>query len=59
MTVADRWEGQPAGTCGCGSGLIWTREGDEWVVTHNDPSQAVYCSRTGVDVHTPDEAQRT
>ena len=44
MAVADRWEGQPAGTCGCGAELIWARGRDGWSVTHLDPQRALMCS---------------
>jgi ketosteroid isomerase-like protein len=37
MTVADRYEGEEAGACGCGSRLIWYREADgRWKVRHAD-----------------------
>jgi len=44
MTVADRWEGQAAGTCGCGAALIWSQQDGEWQVTHLDATKALYCS---------------
>ncbi len=45
VTVADRYEGQDAGTCGCGSRLVWTRcAAGKWCVTHADPVKALACS---------------
>ena len=46
MTVADRYEGEETGICGCGSRLVWSRDSDGagWHVTHADPEQALVCS---------------
>lgn len=49
MTVADRYEGESAGTCGCGSALVWTRDGGEWHVAHADAAMAVACSALELD----------
>ena len=54
MSVSDRWEGAPAGECGCGNKLIWTREGGEWRVTHLDPARALYCSSQTTSEHPSD-----
>jgi hypothetical protein len=45
MTVADRYEGQEAGACGCGSLLVWTMGADgQWHVAHADPEAELACS---------------
>jgi hypothetical protein len=45
MTVADRWEGETVGTCGCGSALVWERDAQgEWHAAHADEELAVACS---------------
>jgi hypothetical protein len=45
MTVADRYEGEVVGRCGCGSCLVWQRdESGEWHVEHADAERALTCS---------------
>ena len=45
MTVADRYEGEAAGTCGCGSPLVWALTADGgWRVVHADAERAMECS---------------
>lgn len=45
MVMADRYEGQHAGRCGCGAELIWVRDSEgSWVTTHSDTNENLYCS---------------
>jgi hypothetical protein len=45
MTLADRFEGQEVGVCGCGGALVWARDAEgAWIVTHADKLAALLCS---------------
>lgn len=45
MAIADRYEGQDAGTCGCGSALVWALDAHgQWRAEHVDQEQAMACS---------------
>jgi len=44
--VVDRYEGQCAGTCGCGHALIWVHDArGQWVTTHESLDSALSCAR--------------
>jgi hypothetical protein len=45
MTLADRFEGQEVGVCGCGGVLVWARDAEgTWHVSHADALAALVCS---------------
>jgi len=50
MALADRYEGQHAGICGCGAALSWSRdERGEWITTHESQEGAMFCKLTSSD----------